>query len=100
MLIRDLTEVPNSVAAIGTSDDAACVCPLSTSVGIAESAGWITTIACTASSVRNISDYTVTNSIEPEEDIGITRVKGVSVDLRRIRLIEHVKEPGSKLELR
>src|SRR4051794_25794572 len=99
MLVRDFAEIRDSVAAIAIPDDAACVCPLSTSVGIAESGGRITTIACTASSIRNCLDYTVTNSIESEIDIRITQIKGVNVDLRRIRLIEHVKEPGSELEL-
>ena len=88
MLVDDLTEVIDGVTSITHP-----------SIGVAEPARWIARIGNVGSiSIRNV-EPAQTNCIQRQEDVGSTQVEGGGIDLRRIRLIEHIEQAGAELKL-
>jgi len=87
VLVDDFTEVIDGVTSI-----------TGTTIGIAEPACRIAGIGGSTSSVRDTHSR-VADSVQREKDIATSQVSRSSIDLRRIRLIEHVEEPGAKLQL-
>ena len=88
MLVQDLTEVMYGVASVSR-----------TAVGEPETSRWITWVCRAAYAVWHLSSH-VTNSVQSKENIATTGGERIGIDLRRIRLVEHVEKTGPELELR
>ena len=89
MLVDDLAEVIDGVASIPRP-----------SIGEAEPSRWIARIGDVASiSIWNV-EPAHTDCIQRQDDVSSTQVECGGIDLRRVRLIEHIEQAGAELNLR
>jgi len=89
MLVNHFTKVANRITSVTRA-----------SIGVSESARWITGVSRITAGAGWYCNSAVTHRVEREVDIAISQAKRVGVDLRGICLVEDVEESGSELELR
>ena len=88
MLVHDLTEVIEGIASITGA-----------TIGIAEAASWIAHVGRVCSIASWHGDPAQAYRIECKEDVASSQVGGSCIDLCWIRLIEHIEQAGSELNL-